>query len=95
MRSAHRTVRSAGQPVRLTLIARPRLTADLSSVGRDRRATTDTVIAGVQDSEVCWMGGTSQDDRRFSRMSFTSRQTTRADAGRCVDAVLAAVEATR
>ena len=59
------------------------------------RATTDTVIVGVQDSEVCWMGGISQDDRRFLRISVPSRQATRADAGRCVDAILAAVGSAR
>jgi hypothetical protein len=61
--------------------------------GRDQRATTDTVIVGVQDSEVLPMGGISQDDRRFMAISVPSRQVTRADAGRSVDVIIAAVGA--
>jgi hypothetical protein len=41
------------------------------------------------------MGGISHDDRRFMRILVPSRQATRADAGRCVDAILAAVGAPR
>ena len=45
------------------------------------------MIVGIQDSEVCWMGGISQCDRRFMRILVPSRRATRADAGRCVDAI--------
>ena len=41
------------------------------------------------------MGGISQDDRRFMRILVPSRQATRADAGRCAYAILAAVGAAR
>jgi hypothetical protein len=41
------------------------------------------------------MVGISQDDSRFMRISVPSWQATRADSGRCVDAILAAVEAAR
>jgi hypothetical protein len=41
------------------------------------------------------MGGISRDDGRFMRISVPGRQAARADAGRCVGALLAAVEAGR
>jgi hypothetical protein len=67
----------------------------ISGDSPDQRATTDTVIVGVQTRRFCWMGGISPDDSRFRQISFPSWQATRADSGRCVDAVLAAVRAAR
>jgi glutamate/tyrosine decarboxylase-like PLP-dependent enzyme len=53
-------------------------------------ARTDRVIADVQRSGVCWMGGTTWHGMRLMRISVSSWATTEADVDRSVAAVLAA-----
>lgn len=54
---------------------------------------TERVIAAVQRSGVCWMGGTTWRGMRLMRISVSSWRTTAADVDRSVAAILAAVRA--
>ena len=54
---------------------------------------TERVIAAVQRSGVCWMGGTTWRGMRLMRISVSSWRTTTADVDRSVEAILAAVRA--
>jgi glutamate/tyrosine decarboxylase-like PLP-dependent enzyme len=54
---------------------------------------TRDVIARVQDSGVCWFGGTVWGGRAAMRISVSSWQTTAADVDRSVEAVRSAVVA--
>jgi glutamate/tyrosine decarboxylase-like PLP-dependent enzyme len=56
----------------------------------DDDAVTDRVIAAVQDSGECWMGGTTWGGVRCMRISVSSWRTTEADVDRSVQAILAA-----
>jgi glutamate/tyrosine decarboxylase-like PLP-dependent enzyme len=56
---------------------------------------TQRVIAAVQDSGVCWMGGTTWRGLRMMRISVSSWRTTSADVDRSVGATLAAFRAAR
>lgn len=56
----------------------------------DDDAATDKVIAAVQDSGVCWMGGTTWLGQRMMRISVSSWRTTPEDVDRSVQAILAA-----
>lgn len=58
----------------------------LVSFGDDRR--TDQVIAAVQESGVCWMGGTNWKGRRLMRIAISNWSTTRDDIDQSVAAVL-------
>ncbi|WP_432945129.1 pyridoxal phosphate-dependent decarboxylase family protein [Kribbella sp. CA-253562] len=60
----------------------------LVSFGSDER--TDRVIAAVQESGVCWMGGTTWRGRRFMRISVSNHLTTEADVTASVAAIVAA-----
>lgn len=53
-------------------------------------AVTDAVIAAVQDSGECWMGGTTWRGERCMRISVSSWRTTEADVDRSVQAILTA-----
>ncbi|HEY2427504.1 MAG TPA: pyridoxal-dependent decarboxylase [Acidimicrobiales bacterium] len=57
----------------------------------DDDATTDRVIAAVQDSGECWMGSTTWRGRRLMRISVSSWRTTEADVDRSVAAIAKAV----
>ncbi len=54
-------------------------------------ATTDAVIAAVQDSAVCWVGGTTFKGRRAMRISVSDFATTADDVDASVAAILEAV----
>lgn len=56
----------------------------------DHDETTERVIAAVQRSGVCWMGGTVWRGQRLMRISVSGWRTTAADVDRCAEAVLAA-----
>ena len=60
----------------------------LVSFGDDDR--TDRVIARVQRSGECWMGGTTWHGRRLMRISVSNWSTTEADVDRAVAAIAAA-----
>jgi glutamate/tyrosine decarboxylase-like PLP-dependent enzyme len=60
----------------------------LVSFGSDEQ--TDRVIAAVQQSGVCWMGGTTWRGRRFMRISVSNHLTTEADVTASVAAIVAA-----
>ncbi|TMF17529.1 MAG: aspartate aminotransferase family protein, partial [Chloroflexi bacterium] len=57
----------------------------------DDDAYTLAVIAHVQDSGVCWMGGTTWDGRAAMRISVSNWRTTEDDVDRSVAAVTDAV----
>jgi glutamate/tyrosine decarboxylase-like PLP-dependent enzyme len=57
--------------------------------------TTEAVIAAVQRDGTCWLGGTTWRGRRLLRVSVSSWSTTEDDVDRSVEAVLAAVRASR
>jgi len=59
--------------------------------GEDDDAYTLAVIAHVQDSGVCWMGGTTWDGRAAMRISVSNWRTTENDVDRSVAAVTDAV----
>jgi glutamate/tyrosine decarboxylase-like PLP-dependent enzyme len=63
----------------------------LAGFGDDER--TDRVIAAVQGSGECWMGGTTWHGRRLMRISVSNWRTTEDDVDRSVAAILAAAEA--
>jgi glutamate/tyrosine decarboxylase-like PLP-dependent enzyme len=65
----------------------------LASFGSDDR--TDEVIAAVQESGVCWMGGTTWRGRRYMRISVSNWSTTEADVDRSVEAIYEALRASR
>ncbi len=50
-------------------------------------ATTDRVIAAVQQSGECWMGGTTWHGRRLMRIAVSNWRTTTADVERSVAAI--------
>ena len=54
--------------------------------------TTDAVIARVQESGVCWMGGTSWHGRRAMRISVSDTNTTTADVDTSVEAIIQAMQ---
>ena len=54
---------------------------------------TQRVIAAVQGSGVCWMGGTTWRGMRMMRISVSSWRTTSADVDRSVAAILAVLRA--
>jgi glutamate/tyrosine decarboxylase-like PLP-dependent enzyme len=56
----------------------------------DSDTVTDEVIAAVQQSGVCWMGGTTWRGKRLMRIAVSSWRTTESDVDRSVDAILAA-----
>jgi hypothetical protein len=60
----------------------------LAAFGDDER--TRRVLAAVQRSGVCWMGGTNWHGREYMRISVSSWRTTEADVDRSAEAVLAA-----
>ena len=64
----------------------------LVSFGDDRR--TDRIIAEVQRSGECWMGGTTWHGRRLMRISVSNWRTTPDDVDRSVAAIRAAMGAT-
>lgn len=57
----------------------------------DDDATTDRVIAAVQQSGECWMGSTTWRGRRLMRISVSSWRTTEEDVDRSVRAIVAAL----
>ena len=57
----------------------------------DSDAATDDVVVAVQDSGVCWMGGTTWRGQRLMRISVSSWRTTEGDVDRSVEAILAAL----
>jgi glutamate/tyrosine decarboxylase-like PLP-dependent enzyme len=59
----------------------------------DSDETTEAVIAAVQRSGVCWMGGTTWRGERLMRISVSSWRTTEADVDQALDAILAALGA--
>jgi glutamate/tyrosine decarboxylase-like PLP-dependent enzyme len=59
-------------------------------VGFGDDATTERVIAAVQGSGECWMGGTTWHGRRLMRISVSNWRTTEADVDRSVAAIRAA-----
>jgi len=61
----------------------------------DDDAATERVLAVVQRSGVCWMGGTTWGGLRLMRISVSSWRTTEADVDRSVEAILDAVRAVR
>ncbi|WP_236792815.1 aminotransferase class V-fold PLP-dependent enzyme [Amycolatopsis sp. GM8] len=63
----------------------------LAAFGDDER--TRRVLAAVQRSGVCWMGGTTWHGREYMRISVSSWRTTETDIDRSADAVLAAFRA--
>jgi glutamate/tyrosine decarboxylase-like PLP-dependent enzyme len=65
----------------------------LASFGSDER--TDEVIAAVQESGVCWMGGTTWRGRRYMRISVSNWSTTETDVDRSVEAIYATLRASR
>ncbi|HKP21406.1 MAG TPA: hypothetical protein VJT68_07805, partial [Thermoleophilaceae bacterium] len=56
---------------------------------------TDAVVAAVQRDGTCWMGGTTWQGRRYMRISVSNWSTTEADVDRSVDAIYAALRASR
>ncbi|HET8604592.1 MAG TPA: pyridoxal-dependent decarboxylase [Marmoricola sp.] len=64
-------------------------------VGFGDDATTDRVVAAVQDGGEAWFGGTTWRGRRLMRISVCNATTTEADVDRAVAAVLAAVPTAR
>jgi glutamate/tyrosine decarboxylase-like PLP-dependent enzyme len=56
----------------------------------DDDATTDAVLAAVQDEGTCWMGPTTWRGRRAMRISVSNWATTLSDVDRSCDAILAA-----
>jgi glutamate/tyrosine decarboxylase-like PLP-dependent enzyme len=60
----------------------------LVSFGADE--DTDRVVAAVQESGVCWMGGTTWRGRRYMRISVSGWTTAEDDVDRSVAAVLEA-----
>jgi glutamate/tyrosine decarboxylase-like PLP-dependent enzyme len=58
----------------------------------DDDATTDAVVAAVQDEGTCWMGPTTWRGRRAMRISVSNWATTIADVDRSCAAVLAAAQ---
>lgn len=65
----------------------------LASFGDDER--TRRVLAAVQRSGECWMGGTTWHGRQYARISVSNWRTTEADVDRSVAAVLAALRQAR
>jgi len=61
----------------------------------DRDATTDRVIAAVQEGGECWMGATTWHGVRLMRISVSNWTTTEADVDRSVAAILAATRVAR
>lgn len=59
--------------------------------GAEADATTDAVIARVQQDGTCWMGGTTWRGRRLMRIAVSNHLTTTADVDASVAAVLRAV----
>jgi glutamate/tyrosine decarboxylase-like PLP-dependent enzyme len=57
----------------------------------DSDAVTDAVIARVQQDGTCWAGGSRWQGKAVMRISVSGWQTTRADADRSADAILAAL----
>jgi glutamate/tyrosine decarboxylase-like PLP-dependent enzyme len=57
----------------------------LVSFGDDEQ--TDRVVAAVQQSGECWMGGTTWHGRRYMRISVSNWSTTEADVDRSVTAI--------
>ncbi len=53
-------------------------------------ATTDAVLAGVQESGEAWMSGTTRDDRKAIRLSVSNWQTSERDVERTIAAFAAA-----
>jgi glutamate/tyrosine decarboxylase-like PLP-dependent enzyme len=58
-------------------------------------ATTDGVIAAVQDEGVCWLGGTTWRGRRAMRISVSNWATSPADVERSAQSIIAAASAAR
>jgi glutamate/tyrosine decarboxylase-like PLP-dependent enzyme len=56
----------------------------------DDDATTDAVLAAVQDEGTCWMGPTTWRGRRAMRISVSNWATTLSDVDRSCEAILAA-----
>jgi glutamate/tyrosine decarboxylase-like PLP-dependent enzyme len=54
---------------------------------------TERTVAAVQDSGICWMGGTMWGGMRLMRISVSSWRTTEADVDASVAAILAAFRA--
>lgn len=51
---------------------------------------TERVLAAVQGSGVCWMGGTTWRGRRLMRIAVSNWRTTAEDVDRCVEVIAAA-----
>jgi glutamate/tyrosine decarboxylase-like PLP-dependent enzyme len=60
--------------------------------GADGDGRTRTLAQRVRDGRVCWLSGTSWEDRPAVRVSVTSWRTTAADADRSAASILAAVQ---
>jgi glutamate/tyrosine decarboxylase-like PLP-dependent enzyme len=58
----------------------------------DDDATTDAVLAAVQEEGTCWMGPTTWRGRRAMRISVSDWATTVSDVDRSCEAILAARE---
>jgi glutamate/tyrosine decarboxylase-like PLP-dependent enzyme len=56
----------------------------------DDDATTDAVLAAVQEEGTCWMGPTTWRGRRAMRISVSNWATTVSDVDRSCEAILAA-----
>ena len=54
----------------------------------DDDATTDSVVARVQQDGTCWMGATAWRGKRYMRISVSNHSTTDDDVDRSVDAVV-------
>ena len=58
-------------------------------------ASTDEVIARVQDDGTCWVGGTRWQGQAAMRVSVSNWSTTEADIDRTAEAILSAARARR
>ena len=54
----------------------------------DDDATTDSVVARVQQDGTCWMGATARRGKRYMRISVSNHSTTDDDVDRSVDAIV-------
>jgi glutamate/tyrosine decarboxylase-like PLP-dependent enzyme len=54
----------------------------------DDDATTDSVVARVQQDGTCWMGATAWRGKRYMRISVSNHSTTDDDVDRSVDAIV-------
>lgn len=54
----------------------------------DDDATTDAVIAAVQEDRTCWVGGTTWQDRRAMRISVSDQATTTEDIEVTADTII-------